>query len=156
LTVTTNATRVLDRLKAVYAVGEFAAAEFTAEEAAEKLGVPPETVFKTLVLRGDRSGLLAAVVATSARLSTKKLARVSANRTVAMVAVDEMEKATGYVKGGCSPFGMRKAMPLFADSSIAGLPKIYCSAGRRGVQLVMTGDEFLAASGATAADLVED
>jgi Cys-tRNA(Pro)/Cys-tRNA(Cys) deacylase len=154
--ITTNATRVLDRMKVAYGVDEFAAADFTAEEAAEKLGVPAETLFKTLVLKGDRTGLLAAVVATPARLSTKKLARVSGNRTVAMVAIDEMERTTGYVKGGCSPFGMRKPLPLFADQSIAGQPKIYCSAGRRGVQLVMTGDDFLAASGATAADLVED
>lgn len=155
-TTRTNATRVLDRLKARYAVAEFAAVDFTAEEAVAKLGVPAETVFKTLVLKGDRTGLLAAVVATPSRLSTKKLARVSGNRTVAMVDVEEMEKATGYVKGGCSPFGMRKAIPLFADRSLAGQPRIHCSAGRRGVQLVMTGDDFLAASGATAADLVED
>ena len=153
---TTNATRVLDARKAVYALRTFAAADFTAEEAAEKLGVPPEEVWKTLVAKGDRTGPLAAVVPTGARLSLKKLARVSGNRTVAMVSPEEMEKLTGYVKGGCSPFGMRKAMPLFVHEAAAALPRLFVSAGQRGVQLEMPGDAFLAASGATAADLVED
>lgn len=153
---TTNATRVLDARKAAYALRTFAAADFTAEEAAEKLGVPPAEVWKTLVAKGDRTGPLAAVVPTGARLSLKKLARVSGNRTVAMAAPEEMEKLTGYVKGGCSPFGMRRAMPLFVHEAAAALGRLFVSAGQRGVQLEMTGEAFLAASGATAADLVED
>lgn len=153
---TTNATRVLDARKAAYALRTFAAADFTAEEAAEKLGVPPTEVWKTLVAKGDRTGPLAAVVPTGARLSLKKLARVSGNRTVAMAAPEEMEKLTGYVKGGCSPFGMRRVMPLFVHEAAAALGRLFVSAGQRGVQLEMTGEAFLAASGATAADLVED
>jgi Cys-tRNA(Pro)/Cys-tRNA(Cys) deacylase len=153
---TTNATRVLDARKAAYALRTFAAADFTAEEAAGKLGVPPEEVWKTLVAKGDRTGPLAAVIPTGTRLSLKKLARVSGNRTVAMVSVEEMEKLTGYVKGGCSPFGMRKAMSLFVHETAGALPRLFCSAGQRGVQVEMSGAAFLAASGATAADLVED
>lgn len=153
---TTNATRVLDARKAAYALRTFAAADFTAEEAAEKLGIPPGEVWKTLVAKGDRTGPLAAVIPTGTRLSLKKLARVSGNRTVAMVSPDEMEKLTGYVKGGCSPFGMRKAMPLYVHEAAAALPRLLCSAGQRGVQVEMTGSAFLAVSGATAADLVED
>ncbi len=130
--------------------------EFTAEEAAGKLGVPPEDVFKTLVAKGDRTGPLAAEVPTGSRLSLKKLARASGNRTVALVAAEEMERLTGYVKGGCSPFGMRRPLPLYVHDSAAGRPRLYCSAGRRGVQLVLSGDAFVAASGATLADLVED
>ena len=154
--VKTNATRVLDGLKVPYETVEFAAADFTAEEASEKLGVPPGDVFKTLVLKGDRTGPLAAVVPGPARLSEKKLARVSGNRSVGMVPVDEMEKLTGYVKGGCSPFGMRRKMPLYVDGSARGKARLYCSAGRRGVQLALSGEAFLAASGALAADLVEE
>ena len=154
--VVTNATRVLDSRKARYEVATFAAVEFTAEEAAGKLGVPPEDVFKTLVAKGDRTGPLAAVVPTGSRLSLKKLARASGNRTVALVAAEEMERLTGYVKGGCSPFGMRRPLPLFVHDSAAGRPRLLCSAGRRGVQLVLSGDAFVAASGATVADLVED
>jgi Cys-tRNA(Pro)/Cys-tRNA(Cys) deacylase len=153
---TTNATRVLDARKAVYGTRTFAAADFTAEEAAEKLGVPPGEVWKTLVAKGDRTGPLAAVIPTGARLSLKKLARVSGNRAVAMVSPEEMEKLTGYVKGGCSPFGMRKAMPLFVHEAAAALPRLFVSAGQRGVQLELSGADFLAATGATAADLVED
>jgi Cys-tRNA(Pro)/Cys-tRNA(Cys) deacylase len=153
---TTNATRVLDARKAAYALRTFAAADFTAEEAAEKLGVPPGEVWKTLVAKGDRTGPLAAVIPTGSRLSLKKLARVSGNRTVAMVSAEEMEKLTGYVKGGCSPFGMRRPMPLYVHEAAAALPRLFCSAGQRGVQLEMPGAAFLAASGATAADLVED
>lgn len=153
---TTNATRVLDALKAAYSLRTYAAADFTAEEAAEKLGVPPGEVWKTLVAKGDRTGPLAAVIPTGTRLSLKKLARVSGNRTAAMVSPEEMEKLTGYVKGGCSPFGMRKAMPLFVHEAAADLPRFLCSAGQRGVQLEMRGADFLSVSGGTAADLVED
>lgn len=154
--VTTNATRVLDSKNAPYEVLAFAAEDFTAEEAAAKLGVPEEDVFKTLVARGDRTGPIAAVVPSPARLSLKKLARVSGNRTVAMIPVEDLEKLTGYVKGGCSPFGMRKALPLFVHESAKGRGRLVCSAGRRGVQVALKGDDFLAASGATAADLIED
>jgi Cys-tRNA(Pro)/Cys-tRNA(Cys) deacylase len=154
--VTTNATRVLDAKKARYEVLVFAAEAFTAEEAAAKLGVPEEDVFKTLVARGDRTGPIAAVVPAPARLSLKKLARASGNRTVSMIPVEDLEKLTGYVKGGCSPFGMRKPLPLFVHESAKGRPRLVCSAGRRGVQVALEGDDFLAASGATAADLIED
>jgi len=154
--VTTNATRVLDARKARYEVLVFAAEDFTAEEASAKLGVPAEDVFKTLVARGDRTGPLAAVIPGSARLSLKKLARVSGNRTVSMIAVEDMERLTGYVKGGCSPFGMRKALPLYVHETAKGRARLVCSAGRRGVQVSMAGDDFLAASGAEPADLIED
>jgi len=154
--LSTNATKVLDGKGVTYQTAEFAAQDFTAEEAVEKLGETPDTVFKTLVVKGDRTGPLAAVIPTGARLSSKKLARVSGNRTVTMVAPEEMERLTGYVKGGCSPFGMRKPMPLFAHASIPGRERMLCSAGRRGVQLVLSGDDFLGASGATAADIIED
>ncbi|HEV8269559.1 MAG TPA: aminoacyl-tRNA deacylase [Thermoanaerobaculia bacterium] len=152
----TNATRVLDGKGAAYELVEYAAQDFTAEEAVEKLGLPATDVFKTLVVKGDRTGPLAAVVPTDARLSSKKLARVSGNRTVTMVAVEEMERLTGYVKGGCSPFGMKKTLPLFVDASAAGKPRLYCSAGQRGVQLVLSGETLVAAAEAKTADLVED
>jgi Cys-tRNA(Pro)/Cys-tRNA(Cys) deacylase len=152
----TNATRVLDSKKVRYEVLAFAAEDDTAEEASAKLRVPPEDVFKTLVARGDRTGPLAAVVPSPARLSLKKLARVSGNRTVSMIPVADMEKLTGYVKGGCSPFGMRKSLPLFVHESAKGRARLVCSAGQRGVQVALAGDDFLAASGATPADLIED
>jgi Cys-tRNA(Pro)/Cys-tRNA(Cys) deacylase len=154
--VTTNATRVLDARKARYEVLEFAPEDFTAGEVSAKLGLPEDDVFKTLVARGDRTGPLAAVIPGPARLSLRKLARVSGNRTVSMVPVEEMEKLTGYVKGGCSPFGMRKAMPLYVHESARGRARLVCSAGRRGVQVALSGDDFLAASNATGADLIED
>jgi len=154
--VRTNATRVLDARKTRYEVLVFAAEDFTAEEASAKLGVPAEDVFKTLVARGDRTGPLAAVIPGPSRLSLRKLARVSGNRTVSMIAVDDMEKLTGYVKGGCSPFGMRKALPLYVHETAKGRVRLVCSAGRRGVQVSMAGDDFLAASGAEPADLIED
>ncbi len=154
--VTTNATRVLDARSARYEVLVFAAEDFTAEEASAKLGVPADDLFKTLVANGDRTGPLAAVIPGAARLSLKKLARASGNRTVALIPVEDMERLTGYVKGGCSPFGMRKALPLFVHVSAVGRSRLVCSAGRRGVQVSMTGDDFVAASGAKPADLIED
>lgn len=152
----TRATRILDACKAAYTLHTFAAFDFTAEEAALGLGVPPGEVWKTLVAKGDRTGPLAAVIPTGTRLSLKKLARVSGNRTVALVSPEEMEKLTGYVKGGCSPFGMWKAIPLFAHEAAAGLPRLFVSAGRRGVQVGMSGASFLSASASRPADLVED
>jgi Cys-tRNA(Pro)/Cys-tRNA(Cys) deacylase len=154
--VTTNATRVLDARNARYEVLVFAAEDFTAEEASAKLGVPADDVFKTLVAKGDRTGPLAAVIPGAARLSLKKLARASGNRTAAMMPVEDMERLTGYVKGGCSPFGMRKDLPLFVHVSAKGRARLVCSAGRRGVQVSMTGDDFVSASGAKPADLIED
>jgi Cys-tRNA(Pro)/Cys-tRNA(Cys) deacylase len=154
--ITTNATRVLDAKKASYEVLVYAPEEFTAGEVSAKLGLPEDDVFKTLVARGDRTGPLAAVIPGPARLSLKKLARVSGNRTVSMVPVEEMEKLTGYVKGGCSPFGMRKALPLYVHESAAGRARLVCSAGRRGVQIALAGDDFVSASGAKPADLIED
>jgi Cys-tRNA(Pro)/Cys-tRNA(Cys) deacylase len=154
--LTTNATRVLDGKRVAYEASEFAAADFTAEEAAEKLGVPLGDVYKTLVLTGDRTGPLAAVVPAGARLSVKKLARASGNKTVEMLPVDRMEKLTGYVKGGCSPFGMKRALPTFVDASAVGKERLYCSAGRRGVQVILRGDALVAAAGATAVDIVEE
>ena len=154
--VTTNATRVLDRTGVAYEVAEFAAVDFTAEEAVEKLGVPAGDVFKTLVVKGDRTGPMAAVIPTGTRLSSRKLARASSNRTVSMLSPEEMERVTGYVKGGCSPFGMRKLLPLFVHESARGKPRMLCSAGRRGVQLVLSGDDFVSASGATVADIVAE
>jgi Cys-tRNA(Pro)/Cys-tRNA(Cys) deacylase len=154
--VTTNATRVLDAGNVRYEVLTFAPEDFTAEEASTKLGLPADDVFKTLVARGDRTGPLAAVIPGPARLSLKKLARVSGNRTASMVAAADMERLTGYVKGGCSPFGMKKALPLFVHESAVGRARVVCSAGRRGVQVALPGDDFIAASGATPADLIED
>ena len=153
---TTNATRVLDGKRVPYATAEVPVVDFTAEETAEKLGVALEDVYKTLVLSGETTGPLAAVVPASGRLSVKKLARASGNKTVALMPLDKMERMTGYVKGGCSPFGMKKALPTFVDASAAGKPRLFCSAGRRGVQLVLAGDDLIAASGAVAADLMED
>ena len=152
----TKATRVLDAKGVPYETSEFSAVDFTAEEAAEKLGVPLADVYKTLVLHGDRTGPLAAVVPAGARLSVKKLARASGNKTVELLPVEKMERMTGYVKGGCSPFGMKRAMPVYVDASAAGKPRLYCSAGRRGVQLVLAGDALVSAVGSAAADIVED
>jgi len=154
--VATNATRVLDERGVRYDVLTFAASEFTAEEACEKLSLPPEEVFKTLVAKGDRTGPLAAVVPTPVRLSLKKLARASGNRSVALVSAPEMERLTGYVKGGCSPFGMRRPLPLFVHETAPGLARLVCSAGQRGVQVALGGADFLRASGATPADLAEE
>jgi len=154
--MTTNATRVLDAKKVAYETSSFAAADFTAEEAAEKLGAPLADVYKTLVLSGDRTGPLAAVVPGGARLSVKKLGRVSGNKTVELMPLEKMERLTGYVKGGCSPFGMKRALPLFVDESAVGKARLYCSAGQRGVQLVLSGDTLISASGGTPADIVED
>ena len=154
---TTNATRVLDARKAAYALRTFAAADFTAEEAAEKLGVPPEEVWKTLVAKGDRTGPLAAVIPTGTRLSLKKLARVSGNRTVAMVSPGGDGEADRLRQGGL--LAVRDAQ---GDAALrprgGGAPRRGSSSprGSGASSSRCPGPAFLAAAGATTADLVED
>lgn len=151
----TRAIEILTKEKAAFEVHEFHASEFTAEEAARELSIPEENVFKTLVLRSDAGDFLMAVVQGNRELSLKKLAHVAGKKKVSMVAVDELQKLTGYLKGGVSPFGSRKQMRIFVDQLALEREFISISAGLRGVQIYISPRQFVALSGATIGDISE-
>lgn len=151
----TNAARILDRHKIDYKLVEYTVDEndLSAEHLAETAGLPVEKVYKTLVARGDRNGIFVCVVPGAASLDLKKAAKASGNKKVAMVLMKELEPLTGYIRGGCSPLGMKKNYPVFIDESAFEQPEIFISAGQRGLQLHLTPADLQKATGATVVSL---
>lgn len=146
-TAKTNAARLLDELGIAYVMheAEVDLDDLSATSMAAKLGEDPQRVFKTLVARGDRTGVLMACVPADAELDLKALARASGNKQVAMVALKEVFPLTGYVRGGCSPLAGKKKYPVFVDETAMLHETICVSAGARGVQLELAPNDLLAA-----------
>ena len=146
--VKTNAARILDALGIRYELREYEVdeEELSAESVARKVGLPPEQVFKTLVCRGDRSGVLFAVVPAGAELDFKAAARLSGDRSVEMVALREVQPLTGYIRGGVTVPGARKDYPAYADETIELFDVISVSAGVRGTQLLLAPSDYLRAT----------
>lgn len=146
----TNAARILDRLKIKYDLVTYEVDEndLSAEHLAETAGLPLEKVYKTLVARGDRNGIFVCVIPGVASLDLKKAANASENKKVAMVLMKELEPLTGYIRGGCSPLGMKRNYPVFIDESAFEQKDIFISAGQRGLQLHLAPDDLLKATGA--------
>jgi Cys-tRNA(Pro)/Cys-tRNA(Cys) deacylase len=144
----TNAARILDALGIPYQLREYPVDEedLSAGSVARKIGLPPEQVFKTLVCRGDRTGVLFAVVPAGAELDFKAAARLSGDRSVEMVALREVQPLTGYVRGGVTVLGARKDYPVFADETIELFDRISVSAGVRGTQLLLGPADYLRAA----------
>jgi Cys-tRNA(Pro)/Cys-tRNA(Cys) deacylase len=156
--VKTNAARYLDSLGLTYELCEYAVdpEEFSALVVAEKIGMPPEQVFKTLLCVTSEREQVFAVVPGNAELDFKKLARAAGARKVEMVSLKEVEPLTGYVRGGVTVFGTKKDFPAFVDETIELFDRISVSAGTRGTQLVLSPEDYLRASKATVADLTKD
>ena len=135
----TNAARILDRERIAYKLLEYAVDEndLSAPHVAAAVGLPPEQVFKTLVARGDRSGVVLAVIPASAELGLKALAAASGNKNIDLVPLKEVLVLTGYIRGGVSPIGTRKPYPVFLDETAELWDQIAVSAGRRGCQLLL-------------------
>lgn len=121
--------------------------------AAAELGVEPERVFKTLVARGEKTGLNVFVIPVAEELDLKKAASAAGDKKVELVHVKELFQLTGYVRGGCSPVGMKKKFPTHIDETALLWDEIYVSAGQRGVQLVIGPESLIAFVGADTADL---
>lgn len=141
----TIAARILDQAKVSY---ELRAYEWNEEEldavtVAGKVGLPPEQVFKTLVVRGDKTGVLVACIPGNAELDLKQLAAVSGNKKVEMVPVKEIQGLTGYIRGGVSPLGMKKEYPFYLDEIAEILDPISISAGQRGLQILLSGEDLI-------------
>ena len=144
----TNAARLLDSLGIPYRLLDYEVDpdDLTAESVAAKIGMPAEQVFKTLVARGDRTGVLLAVVPGDAELDLKALARLSGDRKVDTVPLKEVQPLTGYVRGGVTALAGRKDYPVFADETVELFDEISISAGVRGTQIVLAPAGYLKAA----------
>lgn len=133
----TNAARLLDAAGIPYTLVPYEVDEehLEASHVAEQLGEDLDRVFKTLVLRGDRTGLFVCVVPGSMEVDLRVAARISGNKNCAMIHVKELLPLTGYIRGGCSPIGMKKPLPTFIYESALLYDSIYISAGVRGLQM---------------------
>jgi len=147
----TNAARLLDKLKIRYELVSYEVNEsdLSAIAVANKLGQNIKQVFKTLVLRGDKTGLFVAVIPGDDELDLKVAAKISGNKNAAMIAVKEIQNLTGYIRGGCSPLGMKKQYPTFIEKSCLTFEFIYVSAGVRGTQIKLSPDDLIRAVNAT-------
>jgi Cys-tRNA(Pro)/Cys-tRNA(Cys) deacylase len=144
----TNAARILDALGIRYELRDYEVDEedLSAESVARKVGLPPEQVFKTLVCRGDKSGVLFAVVPADAQLDFKALARLSGDRGTETVALKEVQPITGYVRGGVTVLGAKKEYPAYVDETMELFEVISVSAGVRGTQLLLAPADYLRAA----------
>ena len=151
----TIAVRMLDRMQIEYELRayEFSEEEMDAISVARKIGMPPNSVFKTLVARGDRTGVLMACVPASADLDLKKLALATSNKKVELVPVKEIQSLTGYVRGGVSPIGSKKKFPVFVDQIVVRSERVSVSAGVRGLQVILAPESLLRASQALVAEI---
>ena len=152
----TNAARILDKAGVTYGIIEYEVDEsdLSAVHMAEQLGQDPARVFKTLVARGDKTGHVVFVIPGDRELDLKKAAKASGNKSCAMLPLKDLQAVTGYIRGGCSPIGMKKRFPTYVDNSASEHGNIFVSAGQRGLQLALAPGDLLAAAGAVLADLI--
>jgi len=153
----TNAARILDRAGIEYELREYAVDEtdLSAPHVAAAIGLPADRVFKTLVARGDRSGVVLAVIPASAELDLKALAAAGANKSIDLVPLKEVLPLTGYIRGGVSPVGTRKPYPVFVDETAELWDRIAVSAGRRGWQLLLAPAALIRITEATVCAIAE-
>ena len=135
--IKTNAVRMVEQAKIPYIIHEYDVdtAHLDALHAADGMGIPVEEVYKTIVLTGDRTGHLVACIAAHKELDLKQVAKISGNKRVELLSLDQLEPLTGYVRGGCSPIGMKKKFPTFIEESAMHHKTIRISAGKRGLQM---------------------
>ena len=147
----TNAVRMLDRLGIAYELRHYDVdpEHLEAEVVAQKIGMPCEQVFKTLVARGDVNGVCFGVVPGDMQLDPKALARISGDRRVELVALKEVQPLTGYIRGGVTALAAKRDYPVYADETIELFDRIAVSAGVRGTQIVLAPADYLRATGAT-------
>jgi len=151
----TNAARILDRLGINYELlaYEVDESDLSARAVADKLNQNIDQVFKTLVLHGDKSGIFVCIIPGAEELDLKKAAQISGNKSAAMVSVKEILVLTGYLRGGCSPIGMKKNYPTFIDENSILYDFIFVSAGIRGLQLKIAPDDLIKVTSCQTGDL---
>lgn len=153
--VKTNAMRLLDGAKIKYKTIEYKYDEnnLSGLLIAEEAGLPYDQVFKTLVAKGDKNGFLVFCIPVNAELDLKKAAKVTGDKKIEMLHVKDLLATTGYIRGGCSPIGMKKKFPTFFDETVILFDEISVSAGVRGCQLFINSEELVAFVEGKTADL---
>ena len=154
----TNAARILDGLGISYELVEYEVdpENLDGETVAKKIGLSPDQVWKTLVVRGDRNGIALAVVPVNAQLDLKALARLTGDGRVEMVPLKEVQPLTGYIRGGVTALATKKSYPVYADELIELHEKIAVSAGIRGTQILIQPADYLRATAATVGPIARD
>lgn len=156
----TNAIRILETLKIPYEAkaydddGEHPLAKGAANRTAEKLGIDPATVYKTIIMRTDTKELCVFLQSSLHEINLKKARNAVGCKEINPIKPEELLSATGYVRGGCSPLGMKKKLRTFIDSSAMNLEKLHISAGIRGMQLSLAPADLVKACNATVVDLI--
>ena len=152
----TNALRLLDAAKIAYETVSYQVDEsdLSATHVAKQLGEDIACVFKTLVLRGDKTGVFVCIIPGDKEVDLKKAAKVSGNKSCAMIKMQELLPITGYIRGGCSPIGMKKQYPMYIHESCMVFEKIYVSAGCRGMQVRLGTQDLIDFAKLTVADLI--
>ncbi len=152
----TNAVRILESRNLKFETKEYEVSEdeIDAVSVANKIGAPPETVFKTLVAKGDKTGFVVFVIPGNAELNLKKAAAASGNKSVEMIKAKDLLTVTGYIRGGCSPIGMTKKFPTYIEETSQLFDTIYFSAGVRGMQIMLPPADLAETTEAVFADLI--
>ena len=158
LAAKTNAMRILETLGIPFQVREYEVdpEDLTAETVASKVGLPPEQVFKTLIVRGDRNGYCFAIVPGNMELDGKSLAKLTGDRRVELAPLKDVQTLTGYIRGGVTAMGAKKDYPVFADETLEICDIISISAGQRGVQLLLEPDDYIRAVNATLGPIAKE
>lgn len=151
----TNAARILDHLQITYTIKEYEINDRhqSATDVAEILKIRPESIYKTLVLTGQKDQYLVAVIPGNAQVNLKKLAFISGNKKCEMLAMKDLQQVTGYIRGGCSPIGMKKAFPTYIEEIATLEDKIIISAGKKGYQIILKPDDLTKATKGIFADI---
>ncbi|MFP3088961.1 Cys-tRNA(Pro) deacylase [Treponema sp. TIM-1] len=151
----TNVLRLLDAAGIQYTIREYPVDEsdLSALHAAEKLGMPPERVFKTLVLQGSSGVYWVCCIPAGEELDLKKTARAMREKSAALIPIKDLEPLTGYIRGGCSPIGMKKKFPTLIDETAELFETIGVSAGTRGMQIILKPGDLIRFTGSLTADL---
>ena len=152
----TNAVRLVEQSKIPCreCFYEFDETDLSGLHAAESLGMPPEQVFKTLVARGEKTGIHVFCIPVCCELDLKKAARAAGDKSIELVSVKELLPLTGYIRGGCSPVGMKKKYPIFFDETCQLYDEIAVSAGERGHQMLLPPEALAELVGAKLVDII--
>lgn len=152
----TNAVRILEAKGINFTTHEYSVDEddLSGETVARKIGAEPDEVFKTLVTEGDKNGINVFVIPVTAELNLKKAAAASGNKKVELIKMKDLFDLTGYIRGGCSPIGMKKPYPVYLDELSGLFDYIYISAGTRGMQMRIKPEDIISAVNAATADLI--
>jgi Cys-tRNA(Pro)/Cys-tRNA(Cys) deacylase len=155
--IKTNAMRLLDQVKIEYNTIEYEVDEdnLAGEHVAAQIGVPLEQVFKTLVAKGEKKGIMVFCIPVNAELNLKKAATVTGDKKIELVHVKDLLGLTGYIRGGCSPIGMKKKYQTYIDETAILFDTIAVSAGVRGCQLILNPEDLAEYVGASLSDLTD-